>query len=335
MTDTQSSRVTVGKVLGFILATVIFFILVSAVLYSHLFGPTGPGSSTAEFMVKPDEPIEQVAQDLATQGYVRGTWIFHLAYLRASDGHPIRPGGYEISKNMDAWSIASALMQRPYVAWVTIPVGLRKEQIALRLEDALGWSPAQTKDWLAITDTSGKDYVEGVYFPDTYLIPTDQTPLQVAARFRARFQEVFAPYADEAVKKKVPWPTVLTIASIIQREAGSVADMSIISGIIQKRMAVGMPLAMDATLQYMTGSEDTGWWPAPERANSYPDSPFNTYKRKGLPPHAIANPGLAAIEAALNPKVTNCLFYVHDAKGVMHCSPTYAGQVANINRYLK
>jgi UPF0755 protein len=179
------------------------------------------------------------------------------------------------------------------------------------------------------------NYIEGVYFPDTYLIPTDQPPAQVAQRLRSRFQEAFAPYADEAVKQKVSWTKVLTIASLIQREAGSADDMPVISGIIQKRLAVGMPLAIDATLQYIEGNQAEGWWAQPAAASTYPDSPFNTYKRKGLPPHPIANPGLAAIDAALHPIATDCLFYIHDTKGVMHCSPSYSGQRANIQKYLK
>jgi UPF0755 protein len=174
-----------------------------------------------------------------------------------------------------------------------------------------------------------------VYFPDDYLIPSDLPPAQVAGMMRDRFKVAFAPYADEAVKKKIPWVQVLTIASIIEREAGSVSDMSIISGVIQKRLKVGMPLAMDATLQYMEGNEKDGWWPQPSSASSYPDGPFNTYKRKGLPPHPIAEPGLAAIHAALNPTGTDCLFYLHDNNGKMHCSATYKGQQANVSKYLK
>ncbi len=306
-----------------------------ALLYSAAFGPVEMSAANEQFLVKPGESVGEIAHDLAQQHFVRGAWIFQLAFLRATDGKGIRPGGYEISKSMDALTIASALVAPPYVAWVTIPVGVRKEQIADILADALGWTEAQKKEWDTIDTNIGANYIEGVYFPDTYLIPTDQPPAVIADRMRDRFKEVFAPYADEAIKKNVAWPTVLTIASIIQREAGSVSDMSIISGVIQKRLTMGMPLAMDATLQYMEGNETEGWWPVPKGANTYGDSPFNTYKKKGLPPHPIANPGLAAIDAALNPAQTNCLFYLHDLNGHIHCSTTYKGQQVNVQKYLK
>lgn len=320
-----------------VLGLILFVLLVigAALLYAEAFGPVEPNAQTAQFLVQPKESVDQIADDLARQGYVRSSWIFRLAFLRETDGHAIRAGGYELSKSMDAWTLAAALVAPPYSAWVTVPVGLRKEQIADILADALNWTPAEKEEWIATDTAKSANYIEGVYFPDTYLIPSDTPPAAVAELMRDRFQVAFAPYANEALEKKIPWPTVLTIASLIQREAGSASDMPLISGIIQKRLKMGMPLAIDATLQYMEGSEDNGWWPQPRSAAAYPNSPFNTYKHAGLPPHPIADPGLTAIEAALNPVATDCLFYIHDLDGQMHCSPTYTGQLANIQKYLK
>lgn len=311
------------------------FLIAAALLYAAAFGPMQKEAVEEEFLVTPGESVTEVASTLGEKGFVRGSWIFTLAYLHASGGRGVRPGGYEISKAMDAWTIASQLVAPPYVAWVTIPVGVRKEQIADMLADALGWTDAQMQEWNAVDTDTNPNYVEGVYFPDTYLIPTDEPPAVIAERMRDRFKEEFAPYADEALKKNIPWTKVLTIASLIEREAGSAADMPIISGIIQNRLKVGMPLAIDATLQYMEGSEENGWWPTPHAAATYADTPFNTYKNKGLPPHPIANPGLAAIAAALKPSATDCLFYIHDTNGQMHCSKTYSGQKANVAKYLK
>lgn len=325
----------VGRIAAIVFSSLALLLIVLGIAYSQVFGPVGGDDMKQQFLVKPGESVSQIADDLTSKGYVRFPWVYQIAFLRSTDGGPIRPGGYEISKSMDAWSIASALEERPYYAWVTIPVGVRKEQIANILASELGWTPAEKTEFITVDTNTGPNYVEGVYFPDDYLIPSDLQPAQVASMLRDRFKVAFAPYADEAVKKNIPWPQVLTIASIIQREAGSVSDMGIISGVIQKRLKVGMPLAMDATLQYMEGNDTDGWWPEPSAAATYPNDPFNTYKRTGLPPHPIANPGLAAIDAALNPTVTDCLFYLHDPKGQIHCSKTYAGQKANVNKYLK
>jgi UPF0755 protein len=310
-------------------------LVVISLVYASAFGPVWRDGKIEQFLVTPDDSLEMVAEKLTSAGYVRAPWIFKVAYLRESYGKNIRPGGYEISKTMDAWSIASALVEAPKVAWVRVPVGMRKEEIGSLLARELGWNDEAREAWRVATASTSPNYIEGVYFPDTYLIPTDEDPAAIADRMRTRFKEAFAPYAEEALAKKVPWTRVLTIASLIQREAGGASDMPIISGIIQKRLASGMPLALDATLQYMEGNEEAGWWKPPRAAGTYPDSPFNTYKRAGLPPHAIASPGLAAIEAALNPVATNCLFYLHDAKGQIHCSPSYSGHLANIRKYLR
>lgn len=311
------------------------FVVVLALAYAYAFGPVMPYATSQQFLVTPEDSLKSIGEKLAAAGYVRSPLVFEIAYLRESYGHSVRPGGYELSAAMDAWSIASALVAPPAVAWVTVPVGVRREELGDLLARELGWNDEERHEWDRATAAASANYVEGVYFPDTYLIPTNEPPAIIAERMRDRFKEAFAPYADEAVAKRVPWTRVLTIASLIQRETGSIADMALISGIIQKRLAVGMPLAIDATLQYIGGKKGNTWWPVPDSASTYPDSPYNTYKRTGLPPHPIASPGLAAVAAALNPEPTNCLFYLHDARGVMHCSPTYAGHLANIRKYLR
>jgi UPF0755 protein len=325
----------IGKFLAIILASLSSLLIVGSISYAKLFGPIDTTAPAEDFFVQEDTDTTTLAQELTDKGYVRGAWIFDIAFIRKAYGNKILPGGYKISKSMDAWTIASTLLEPPYAAWIKIPVGVRKEQIATQLADRLGWSDVKKQAFLDATMAHGPEYIEGVYLPDTYFIPTDLAPQQVEEKIRSHFNTVFEPYSKEAVNKHMPWPTVLTIASLIQREAGSAADMPIISGIIQNRLRIGMPLAIDATFQYMDGNETDGWWSPPRKANSYPNSPFNTYKNKGLPPHPISEPGVTAIEAALNPTQTNCLFYIHDNNGRMHCSPTYAGQLSNVQKYLR
>ena len=128
-------------------------------------------------------------------------------------------------------------------------------------------------------------------------------------------------------------PSKAKIASIIQREAGGKKDMRLISGIIWNRIFAGMRLQMDATLQYAKGNEEEGWWPQVDPKDKNIDSPYNTYKYDSLPPTAIANPGMAALEAAYNPQKTSCMYYLHDKKGNIHCSKTYAEHKRNIEKY--
>lgn len=127
---------------------------------------------------------------------------------------------------------------------------------------------------------------------------------------------------------------VVTIASIIQKEGAGNGDMRLISGIIWNRLFSETPLQMDATLQYVKGDADL-WWPRVKSEDKYLDSPYNTYKNKGLPPGPIASPGEGAIHASLDPVDTDCIFYLHDKNRNIHCSTTYEGHKKNISYYLK
>ncbi|MFN4181557.1 MAG: endolytic transglycosylase MltG, partial [Candidatus Paceibacteria bacterium] len=104
--------------------------------------------------------------------------------------------------------------------------------------------------------------------------------------------------------------------------------------IIWNRIWAGMKLQMDATLQYAKGSEEEGWWPRVESEDKSIESEYNTYRYKGLPPGAIANPGLEALKAAYNPAQTKCMFYIHDKKRRIHCAETYEEHKKNIEKYL-
>lgn len=95
-----------------------------------------------------------------------------------------------------------------------------------------------------------------------------------------------------------------------------------------------MRLDIDATLQYIKGNSEDGWWARVYADDKYLDSPYNTYRTKGLPPGPIANPGLPAIKAALNPTATPCIFYLHDTNREIHCSVTYEEHKENIKKYL-
>ncbi len=302
-------------------------------LYAHYFGPADAYGETKEFLVKPDATVFEVTRELRRAGFIKSTTAFAIAFHIYDNGRGIQEGGYQLSASMDTLSIAKALASPPYLAWVTFSNGWRKEQIADLLVRKLGWSEEERVHWLDIDTAPSPDFIEGVYYGDTYLIPTDQSPANVAARLRGRFQDVFAEYAQEAAARGIPWTDVLTLASLIEREAAK-NDKHIVSGILWNRLHKGMALQVDATLQYMRG-ERGNWWPVPTPADKKIDSPFNTYKYRGLPPHPIANPSLDSIDAALHPEKTNCIYYIHDNDGTIHCSATYTGQIKNVNRYLK
>jgi len=310
---------------------VLAFFIGCLLIYSHLFGPVDGNAVPSQFVVRPDTSVPQVVENLSATGMVRSAWALRIA-LAGKAGH-IRPGSYAIGKEMDAWTVAKVLTDPPAMAFVTFPPGIRKEQMGDILADALGWSDAQKKEWNTVATAPEPDFTEGVYYPDTYLIPSDQSPAQIAARLRGRFTDAFAPYAAEAQKKGLEWTDVLTLASIVDRESAK-NDKALVAGILWNRLHVGMKLQADATLQYIKGKEGN-WWPQPTSADKYLASVFNTYQHAGLPPHPIDNPSMESVAAVLNPVDTDCLFYLHDTGHEIHCSVTYSGQVSNVNRYLR
>lgn len=314
--------------------SLVVILLVGVVLtYAAFFGPASADDSIQSVVIQPDTTQAQVAAQLRNDGYGKSTWALRATYAAVSNGAPIRPGAYDLRKNQDAWSIARTLAGPPRMVFITFPPGIRKEQIGEILARQLGWNEQQKATWNAVATTLDPNFMEGVYYPDTYLIPSDQSPEQIAARMRGRFLEVFAPYAQEAKEKRISIATVLTMASIIDREAGA-TDKALVSGILWNRLRDGMRLQADATLQYARGTSGA-WWPVPKSEDKFIDSPFNTYKKAGLPPHPINNPSMASVAAALNPQETPCLFYLHANNQQIYCSLTYAQHKKNVDTYLR
>lgn len=213
---------------------------------------------------------------------------------------------------------------------VMIRPGYRKEQVAAVFGDALGWN---RNERLAFLKESSSLLKEGMFLPGTYEVTSGMTSSGVVSLIYGNFENhVLSRYAT-STEAVVPLTTALTIASLIEREAGDREEMRIISGIIWNRIFSGMKLQIDATLQYARGSQQNGWWPVPRSKDKYISSPYNTYQNAGLPPGPIANPSIAAVVAALNPKNTPCLYYFHDvATSDFYCSPTYEEHVTQLKK---
>ena len=290
---------------------------------------------TDRFIVSLKDTSENIATNLFDQGYITDKDSFIKLISDKSGVSIIVPGGYKISKEMNASQLVQVLKGKAYMKWVVIPEGLRKEEIAKLLADKLGWTTKQKDEWIKTDTTIKPEYIEGVYSPDTYLIPVDEAPAQVAKRLIAKFNEKFAEFLPQFTAKNIRWTTALTLASIVQREAANDSDTPLIAGILWNRLNQGMKLEVDATLQYVRGDVGNGWWAPISVADKKTDSPYNTYIHTGLPPHPISNPGIPAINAVLNPTKTDCLYYLHDKSHVTHCAVTYEEHQANIEKYLK
>lgn len=279
---------------------------------------------------------KQTTERLVESGYLRFSLTLPIARIMMFRFGTIDPGGYKISKGMNARELIVKLTSEPQLKWITIPEGLRKEEIGERLAKELHWTSEELDKWNTTYTAMQYDYREGVYFPDTYLIPVDENGLDTAKRMINRFNERFLGYPEKFTAKNIKWTTALTLASIVQREAAGSHDMPLIAGILWNRLDQNKQLEIDATVQYARGKTDKGWWSPIKGSDTRTiESPFNTYLNKGLPPHPISNPGMDAIDAVLNPEETDCIYYLHDNDRVIHCSASFAEHQLNIDQYLR
>lgn len=238
--------------------------------------------------------------------------------------------------------IANAVTQVPGYAqlagsdivFIDIKSGYRQEEVARAFGLALGWSKAEQDAFLKQVNNTDPALLEGEFVPGTYMVSSAANASYVQELLADRYvRDIASRYSPEA-ERVLPLEDALTIASLLQRETRDPSEMRLISGIIWNRLWAGMNLQIDATLQYAKASNGgtKTWWPVPRPADKYIKSPYNTYQNKGLPPGPISNPSTEAILAALNPKKTDCIFYFHDSRGRMFCSPTYEGHVKALKK---
>ena len=321
------------KVLSFILIPIATFLILYMVW--GRFGSVGDSKEVEVFVVPESTENFNISGALQDQKLIRDAGAFQFLLDNFSGGYGVKPGGYRLSQDMNAWAVMKKITGNADLIWFTESFCVRREQLGEYLADALGWNSGQLDLWNLFYKSKGPDYFEGVYYPDTYLIPLDEAPEAVALRFINNFNQKMAPLLPQFADKNIKWTTGVKIASLIAREAAGTKDMKLISGIIWNRLDTGMRLQIDATMQYTLGKNENGkWWGSVDIAEKKSDSPYNSYLNEGLPPTPICSPGIDAIEAAINPEPTECLYYLHDIYKEIHCAKTYEEHLANIDKYL-
>jgi UPF0755 protein len=271
-------------------------------------------AATLRFQVHRGVPARTIAHDLRAQGLLSSPWSF-LVWVKIF-GHPgaLKPGVYELSTRDSGLSIFRKLRQGPPLVRVTFPEGWTCRQMAELLE-ARGVTPAV--DFLALVN---KEKREGFLFPDTYFFEQGLQPDEVIARLTARFKEkVPKDFKERAQAMKLSYGQLVTLASIVEKEARAPQERPLIAGVFLNRLRKHWYLESCATVEYALGS-----WKA---HLMYKDlqvvSPYNTYRHPGLPPGPICNPGAAALDAAAHPAQTDMMFFVADGSGTHRFSRYY------------
>lgn len=288
--------------------------------------PISNDPSPVPFTIDSGETGASISEKLVEQQFITDPDVFRLFLRYNGLDSSLEAGDYVLRRNMNMREIAEALQKANFeeIA-ITIPEGLRAEEIAELLTKANIMDGSEflaavrqgtVVDHPLLADRPPGASYEGYLFPDTYRLPAlNTTPEDLIGRMLNNMaQKIPADALALASAQGYTFYQILTVASIVEREAVIPDERPAIASVYLNRLGQGMYLQADPTVQYAMGYQTaTGqWWKTPVTLEEYSqvNSPYNTYMNPGLPPGPIANPGASSIIAALQPAQTNYLFFM-------------------------
>jgi len=320
----------------------VFFLLAFFVLIGFIWWKVSNKSVSEEnkkrkyVVIARGEGIDEISRKLYREGLIRSGIAFKIKVIVMKQAKNIQAGAYYLSSSMDLGTIVKNLTVGSYDEWVTVPEGLRIEEVAEILAERL---PIDREKFIEVVG----DY-EGYLFPDTYLIPKDFNEEQIFYTMRDNFdKKIIGALGEDARGREFDgfsFRGVIILASLVEREARFEKDRSIVAGILIKRLKNDWPLQVDAAVQYLVANEkcqgEAGcdWWPKIDKKDLAIDSLYNTYKYNSLPAGPICNPGLSAILSVIDHDETDYWYYLSDKKGKMHYAVELSDHEKNIERYL-
>ncbi len=310
------------------LLIIIFLGGIGFICWSYELQPADSSNYSSQiFTITPGEGVKQIGTSLESKGLIKNSLAFYLFVKQSGIENKIQAGDFQLSPSLSLKQIANKLTANTLDIWVTISEGKRAEEIADLFESKL---PHFSQSWRKALDKE-----EGYLFPDTYLIPHGADIKQIVSLMKNNFAKKYASI-DPNPDSKLSQQEIVTIASMVEREARFPDDQPLVASVILNRLNLGMPLQIDSTIQYALGYQtgENTWWKKKLTLNDLEiDSPYNTYTQTGLPPTPIANPGLGALKAAVHPADTSYLYYISDKYGHNHYAKTLSEQNANIQKY--
>lgn len=292
------------------------------------------------FTVPKGRTASQIAQSLYQEGLIKSPLAFKIYVQLSGNSEKIQAGRYTLSPSLTLVEILKALLAGPKDVWVTIPEGLRREEVVEKVIIGLKKEGEEAEEFRESFLSLTKDK-EGYLFPDTYLFPRNANAFVVVSTMLNTFERRIDNLKEKLLDNKLSLNEVVILASIIERETKTKEERPVVAGILINRLNLGMGLQADATVQYAVANSKLKvqklekFWEPLTKEDLMIDSPYNTYKYKGLPPTAIANPGISSIEAVVFASKTDYLYYLHDREGNIHYARTFSEHNKNVARYLK
>jgi len=291
-----------------------------------LIAPLNYDNAEIVFIIVPGENAYQVSSHLEQSNLIRSARTFQIYLAWSGKDAYLLPGTYRLSSSLSALTIAD-LLQSAGARDISLSVlpGWRIEEIAATLPTT-GLEISVNEFVTAAYKTDSKpelippgQSMEGYLFPGEYSLPRTTSIDQLIDHLIQEFQtQLTAEYRSTIFSKGLTLHEAITLASIIQREAVQESEMSTIASVFYNRLAIGMMLQADPTVQYAVGYDSSlgTWWKTPLGYTDLAfDSPYNSYLYTGLPPGPICNPGMAALTAVAYPEVTPFYYFQAECDG--------------------
>lgn len=316
-------------IVGIVIAVLGIAVGVGVGWYRAALQPVASSGDPLIVFIPPGTGVAGIIERLESAGVLRDPRAFRVMLSLSGLGGKLQAGHYELAPTMGARAIADKLASGDVASFrVTIPEGFTLAQIADRMAEK---GDLDREVFLAAATGAGlgdeipmplpQGALEGYLFPETYDFRYDDPPATMVQAMVHELDERFvAPNREAIAARGLSLHEIITLASLVEREARMPQERALIAGVIQHRLDIGMRLQIDATVQYALPEHK----PRLTFEDLKVQSPYNTYLHAGLPPGPIASPGLPSLLAALRPAQTDALFYVARPDGSHVFTRTYA-----------
>jgi len=332
-----------NKILQYVLTTLILLCLAGITSLYMVFDARGPdpGKGTADIIIRDGSSLNTIAKQLYDSQIIRSPQSFKLAARLMNRTRAIYPGAYTLERGMSNTEAIEALAHAKAIEiTITIPEGLRSDEIVGLLSQTLGLDSLKMSQLL--TDSSllalageGFSHLEGTLFPETYRFLQNSDEYMVLNKLVTQFHASITPeMITQADQFGFDLQRLITFASLVEKETAREDERRLVASVYHNRIKKGMLLNCDPTIIYMLVRRGE-WNGNIQRKHFRINDPYNSYMKRGLPPGPIANPGLASIEATLDPEITDFLYFVgkNDGTGVHDFSKTLREHNNKVNRY--
>jgi len=296
--------------------------------------PNSQSTERVAFSIQKGMTLTEISNLLKEKKLIRDPLVFRIYARWNKQTTKFQAGDYIVLRNLTMEELSDILQRgKTQEASLTIPEGFTIAQIDELLAKKGLLSPGEFQKCANNCNFDFKiSSLEGFLFPSTYYVATNNFSAQsFITRLYNTFQKQIEPHQDAISKSKRTLEEIVIMASMIEREAFKKDEMPMIAGVLWKRLDEGIALGVDATTRY----ELKDWKRALLTADFEKDTPYNTRRKKGMPPTAISNPGKDALLAAIYPEDSKYYYYLHDAKRKIHFAETYEDHVKNKNKYLR